>query len=211
MDYEVKDLTWTGSINGKWDTDGIANFTDTDGHSSVFVPGSSVIFNDLTTQTTITVSGNVAPQSVKFNNEAKTLILTGDSLRGNATLTKQGAGEVRIQNVNHFGSTIIRGGKLAVTSLANNTGTEYGSLGDVNKSITIENGATLLISETATSDQPIKIGQGGAVIAVNANRSSGPLPGPQGNGGRTARPGIQGDAVDLPLRVAGQPGVPDAP
>lgn len=171
LDYEVKDLTWTGSINGKWDTDGIANFTDTDGHSSVFVPGSSVIFNDLTTQTTITVSGNVAPQSVKFNNEAKTLILTGDSLRGNATLTKQGAGEVRIQNVNHFGSTIIRGGKLAVTSLANNTGTEYGSLGDVNKSITIENGATLLISETATSDQPIKIGQGGAVIAVNANRS----------------------------------------
>lgn len=171
IDYKAKNLTWTGSVDGKWNTDATANFTDADGQPSVFVPGSNVVIGDKAQQTTITVSGDVAPKTVAFNNETKIFTLTGDSLRGEATLTKTGAGEVRIQNINHLGATTISGGKLTVSSLANNTGTEYGSLGDVNKSITIENGATLLISETATSDQPMKIGQGGAVIAVNANRS----------------------------------------
>lgn len=180
VDYEAKDLVWTGSVDGKWNTDATANFTDADGQSSVFVPGSNVVISDQAQQTTITVSGDVAPKTVAFNNETKTFTLTGDSLRGEATLTKTGAGEVRIQNVNHLGATTISGGKLTVSSLANNSGKEYGSLGDVKKIITIENGATLSVAETATSNQPIRIGEGGGVIAVSANKTltqSGPISG----------------------------------
>lgn len=180
IDYKAKNLTWTGSVDGKWNTDATANFTDADGQSSVFVPGSNVVIGDKAQQTTITVSGDVAPKTVAFNNETKIFTLTGDSLRGEATLTKTGAGEARIQNVNHLGATTISGGKLTVSSLANNSGKEYGSLGDVKKIITIENGATLSIAETATSNQPIRIGEGGAVIAVNANKTltqSGPISG----------------------------------
>ena len=171
VDYKAKDLTWTGSVDGKWNTDATANFADVDGEGSVFVPGSSVVFNDQAQQTTITVSGNVAPKRIAFNNETKTFTLTGDSLRNEPTLTKTGAGEVRIQNMNHMGATTISGGKLTVSSLANNSGKEYGSLGDVKKTITIGNGATLSVVETVTSDQPISIGEGGATIAVGASRT----------------------------------------
>ena len=171
VDYDAKDLTWIGSVDGKWNTDETPNFINADGQSSVFVPGSSVVINDQALQTSITISGSVTPKSITFNNESHNFTLSGDSLRGNATLTKIGAGEVKIQNVNHVGATTISGGKLSVSSLANNAGQEYGSLGNVNKSITIENGATLSVTETATSDQPIRIGEGGAFLAVTASKT----------------------------------------
>ena len=171
VDYDAKELTWTGSVDGKWNTDATANFADAEGAGSVFVPGSSVVFNDQAQQTAITVSGNVAPERILFDNETKSFTLSGDSLRGEPTLTKQGAGGLTLKNVNHMGNTVIKGGTLTVSSLANNVGTEYGALGDARKSITIENGAKLSIAETMTGDQPISIGEGGAVITVSASKT----------------------------------------
>lgn len=169
--FEPKDLTWTGSVDGMWNLDATVNFKDAAGQASVFVTGSNVVFNDQTEQTTITVSPNVVPQSITFNNETKTFTLSGDSIVGEPALIKSGAGEVRIQNVNHLGATTIRGGKLTVRSLANYLGKDYGPLGDVKKTITIENGATLSVEDNATNDQLIRVGEGGAVIAVNANKT----------------------------------------
>ena len=169
--FEPKDLTWTGSVDGMWNLDATVNFKDAAGQASVFVTGSSVVFNDHTEQTTITVSPNVVPQSITFNNDTKTFTLSGDSIVGEPALIKSGAGEVKIQNVNHLGATTIRGGKLTVRSLANYLGKDYGPLGDVKKTITIENGATLSVEDNATNDQLIRVGEGGAVIAVNANKT----------------------------------------
>lgn len=169
--FEPKDLTWTGSVDGMWNLDATVNFKDAAGQASVFVTGSNVVFNDQTEQTTITVSPNVVPQSITFNNDTKTFTLSGDSIVGEPALIKSGAGEVRIQNVNHLGATTIRGGKLTVRSLANYLGKDYGPLGDVKKTITIENGATLSVEDNATNDQLIRVGEGGAVIAVNANKT----------------------------------------
>ena len=166
QDYEAQDLTWTGSTNGVWNTDETANFTNGEGESSVFVPGSNVTFDDNATQRTITVSGNVAPKSITFNNESKSLTLTGDSICGEPTITKNGAGEVIINNVNHTGITTINAGKVTVSSLANNSGTEYGSLGSVKRGIIIQNGATLQAKNSITSAQPIRIGTGGGIIQV---------------------------------------------
>lgn len=169
--FEPKDLTWTGSVDGMWNLDATVNFKDAAGQASVFVTGSSVVFNDQTEQTTITVSPNVVPQSITFNNDTKTFTLSGDSIVGEPAFIKSGAGEVKIQNVNHLGATTIRGGKLTVRSLANYLGKDYGPLGDVKKTITIENGATLSVEDNATNDQLIRVGEGGAVIAVNANKT----------------------------------------
>ena len=169
--FEPKDLTWTGSVDGMWNLDATVNFKDAAGQASVFVTGSSVVFNDHTEQTTITVSPNVVPQSITFNNDTKTFTLSGDSIVGEPAFIKSGAGEVKIQNVNHLGATTIRGGKLTVRSLANYLGKDYGPLGDVKKTITIENGATLSVEDNATNDQLIRVGEGGAVIAVNANKT----------------------------------------
>lgn len=166
QDYVAKDLTWTGSADGRWNTDETANFTDAEGLGSVFVPGSTVTFDDNAQQTNITVVGNVAPKSIIFNNDSKTFTISGDSIVGESTITKNGAGEVVINNVNHTGVTTINGGRLTVSSLANNSGTEYGSLGNVKKGIIIQNGGSLGVKATTTSDQPVLIGDGDGSILV---------------------------------------------
>lgn len=168
QDYVAKDLTWTGSADGRWNTDETANFTDAEGLGSVFVPGSTVTFDDNALKTNITVVGNVAPKSIVFNNETKTFTISGDSLVGEPTITKNGAGEVVINNVNHAGVTTINGGRLTVSLLANNSGTEYGSLGNVKKGIIIQNGGSLGVKATTTSDQPVRIGDGdGSILVVS--------------------------------------------
>ena len=111
--------------------------------------------------------GNVAPAAIVFNNETKDFTLSGDSICGEPTLTKNGAGTLTVNNVNHMGQTTINGGTLAVASLANTNGTDYGSLGNVNKGIAIQNGGTLQIRQNTTSNQGMLIGEGGGNIHVN--------------------------------------------
>ncbi len=171
VDYEGKDLVWTGSADGMWNVDKTANFADADGQTSVFVPGSSVTFDDNAKQATITVSGNVSPKSIVFNNETKTFTVKGDSIVGEPTLTKNGGGKTLLLNINHLGNTVINGGTLTVALLANTSGNDYGSLGDVTKTITIQNGGILDINATTASAQPIRIGEGDGVIKVTANKT----------------------------------------
>ena len=164
--YEPADLTWTGAEGLYWNTDESANFIGLDGQPAVFVPGSTVTFDDNARQTNITVKGNVAPAAIIFNNETRNFIINGDSIVGEPTLTKNGAGELTINNVNHMGITNINGGKLNVKSLANNSGQEYGSVGAVNKRIQLSNGATLGIKATTTSNQILRISEGGGIVEV---------------------------------------------
>ena len=164
--YEPSDLTWTGSEGLYWDTDESANFVGTDGQPAVFVPGSTVTFDDNARQTNITVKGNVAPAAIIFNNETKNFTIAGDSIVGEPTLTKNGAGQVTIDNINHMGVTNVNGGKLNVKSLANNSGQEYGSVGGVNKRIQLANGATLCVKATTVSNQILRISEGGGVVEV---------------------------------------------
>lgn len=166
IDYEAQDLTWTGSSNGVWNTDETVNFKNTDGESKTFIPGSTVTFDDNAQQTDITISGNVAPKSIVFNNESKTFTIAGDSLCGEPTITKNGAGEVIINNVNHTGITTINAGTLTVNSMANDSGNDYGSVGSVKKGIIINDGATLGIKATTVSNQPIRIASGNGNIRV---------------------------------------------
>lgn len=164
--YEPADLTWTGAAGLYWNTDESTNFVGTDGQPAVFVPGSTVTFDDNARQTSITVKGNVAPAAIIFNNDARNFIINGDSIVGEPTLTKNGSGEVTINNINHMGITNVNGGKLNVKSLANNSGQEYGSVGAVNKRIQLANGATLGIKATTISNQILRISEGGGVVEV---------------------------------------------
>ena len=169
--YEAISLIWNGQDNGIWNTDEDANFMDANGNPQVFVPGSDVTFNDDAQQTTVNVQGAVAPSAIVFANEKKSFTLTGDSIKGEPTLTKTGGGQLTINSVNHMGATTISGGTLAVTSLANNQGIEYGALGDVKKAITIQNGATLSAADNITSAQTIRVQDGGAVLNVASGKT----------------------------------------
>jgi hypothetical protein len=83
------DITWDGGTTGVWDNSTTSNFL-LNGASDVFMKGDRVTFDDNATNPTVTVSGNLAPASILFNNSTKAFTLSGDSLIGNPTLTKNG-------------------------------------------------------------------------------------------------------------------------
>lgn len=170
--YVPGNVTWTGAEGGDWDLDKTPNFA-VDGSEDVrsFVQGDIVTFNDIASVTDIAVSGNVAPKSIVFDNSEKDFTISGDSIVGDPTVEKRGTGSVTINNVNHTGNTTISGGELVVTSLANNVGQEFGSLGGLDKKVTITGNGILGVSGSVTSGQEIFVGEGGAVIDVKPSSS----------------------------------------
>ena len=168
--YEGGILTWTGAKGSAWDLDATVNFVDADGQPTVFVPGSKVTFDDTASSFSVSVKDNIAPADIVFNN-TRTYTLYGGQVLGEPTLTKTGTGNVQIQSTNQMGNTLISEGTLTVNSLANNSGTEFGSLGNVSKRITIQNGATLAVSSTITSNQSILVSSGGAAISIPSGKT----------------------------------------
>ena len=63
------------------------------------------------------------------------------------------------------GGVTIEGGKLTVASLANTDGTEYGALGGVDNTITL-NGGTLATTDNVVSNHQLTIGQQGGTVNV---------------------------------------------
>lgn len=166
-DFVVSDITWSAVDNGTWDMGESLNFKDDkSGDASAFVPGDGVTFDDNSDVTNVVVTGNVSPKSITFNNNEKTYILSGDSIVGGGTLTKNGTGQTLITNDNHIGNTTINGGTLAVRTLANSIGQDYGALGGTSQTITINNNAALGIRANITCNQPIIIGKGGADLNI---------------------------------------------
>ena len=159
-------VTWVGNKSSEWNLDKDANFKDnTTGEETTFQNGSAVTFNDDAASFNVKINGNVSPAMVTFDN-SKAYTLSGDSIAGSPEFSKQGKGTLTISNVNHLGDTEIMGGTLAVASLANKIGTDYGSLGSVDKYITIGNDATLSVTSTQTSGHEIVIANGNARINV---------------------------------------------
>ena len=160
-------VTWTGSNGGSWDLDITENFVDADTEAErAFVSGDAVTFDDNATTTDITVSRDVRPQSITFNNETKDYEVSGYGFEGNAALVKNGAGNVTLNNKSELGSVTINGGTVTVNSLANNIGRDYGSLGSVSTPVTINNGAVLAVSDDAATTQAITAGEGGATFDI---------------------------------------------
>lgn len=168
--YEAGNITWTGAEDGTWDIDGTANFYDTDTEvDRSFVPGDTVTFDDTASETDITISGNVAPAAIIFNNESLNYTFDGDSIAGDGDITKNGAGTVYFSNNNHVGNTTINGGTVTVTALANSSGTDYGSLGAVDKTITMTGGGTLNLTTSMSCGQSIYVGEDGGTINIPSN------------------------------------------
>ncbi len=159
--YNPGSVTWTGVEDAIWDADVTANFVvDATGDARAFVPGDSVTFDDTALQTDITVNSGVEPASITFNNDELDFVFSGEGFLGSATLVKNGAGSVTFNNENRLGSTTINGGTIVVTSLGNEDGQDYGSLGDVNAPVTINNNSVLSVNGTASTTQSIIIGEG---------------------------------------------------
>ena len=167
--YHSGSKTWSGTEDSIWDLGTSMAFkNDENGESDVFVPGDDVVFDDTAAGTDVVISGRLQPASVTFRNEEKDYTLTGDgSIVGEASLVKEGNGNLTIGNINAYtGGTYIKGGKLTAGVFANNVGNDLGALSDVNSRIYISNGATLAVSATGTLGQRISMPNGNAAIEV---------------------------------------------
>ena len=160
-------VVWNGtSGNSVWDLAESSNFLN-NGQPDYAVVGDDIVFDDNATVTTVTVKGAVAPKSITFNNDVKAYTLKGDSILGFGPITKNGAGKVTINNENRVGNTVINAGTVSVNALANNTGINYGALGGVKQTITLNNGATLNVSQPIITDQTIYVGESAAIDVPN--------------------------------------------
>ena len=169
---EASSVVWNGtSGNNTWQQAVSTNFLDNESQQTYSTDGDAVVFNDDAAITSVVIKGSVSPSSVLFSNSTKkTYTLTGDSIVGGAPITKEGDGTVNINNVNHSGATTINGGILSVTLLANNAGQDFGALGDVKKSITLNDGATLRTNGTIITDQQLNV-NGDVTIDVPSGKS----------------------------------------
>ncbi|MBR0048432.1 MAG: carbohydrate-binding protein [Prevotella sp.] len=167
---EPASVVWNGtSSNNIWDLATTKNFLN-NGVADYAGIGDDIIFDDTAASPTVNVKGAVSPKSITFNNDAKAYVLQGDSILGNPTLTKNGQARLTITNENRLGPTTINGGTVVVNALGNNTGMTYGALGDAKQSITLNDGATLSISQPIITDQPFNV-SGNVALDVPSNIS----------------------------------------
>lgn len=160
---ESESVTWTGEGGSTWDLMNTANFSSSD---KTFVTGDDVTFDDNASTTSVNIAENITPGSVVFKNNSKTYTVSGDgAIEGDIQLRVEGSGTVNINNVNKYsGGTVVSGGTLVPASLANNDGLQYGALGDVSNTITLEDNGTLKTTSNMTASHTIVIGDKGGTI-----------------------------------------------
>ncbi len=119
-------ITWTGGTNGSWDTS-TANWAASVSSTATYSDGNAVIFNDknaLTgtnvSNTNITISGSVSPQSITFNNTGAAnggvdYTIGGGAITGTGAIIINGSGTVTLTGSNTYtGGTTISAGTLQV-------------------------------------------------------------------------------------------------
>ena len=116
---------WEGQAGGNWDIGLTTNWINIgNGLPTVYSDGSAVVFDDSATgTTTVNLVTIVHPQSITINNTNLSYTLIGSGkISGSIGLNKQGGATLSILNTggnNYTGPTIITGGTLSVTNLAN--------------------------------------------------------------------------------------------
>ena len=167
---EASTAVWNGTAdNTIWQQAVSENFL-IDGVATYSTDGDKVVFNDDAATTSVQIRGAVSPSEVVFNNATKTYIVSGDSIVGGAPITKNEKGLLTLNNINHSGNTVINGGTLVAALLANNSGQTWGSLGDVSKTITLNDGATLRTNGVIITDQRLNI-DGDVCVDVPSGKS----------------------------------------
>lgn len=167
---EAGTVQWNGTASENSWQEAVSETFLLDGAPTYSANGDHVIFNDDAANTNVIIKGAVNPADVTFSNETKTYTFSGDSIVGNAPIIKNGAGVVNLNYINHSGNTTVNAGILSVPQLANNSGQDFGSLGNVSQQITLNDGATLRTNGVIITDQQLNI-NGTATVDVPSGKS----------------------------------------
>ena len=194
----VTNTVWSGAVNGTWDINTTANWTNTGTLGNTYINGSPVQFDDTGLNTT-TISNSTAttlsPISVLVTNNTQNYCFKANTIiAGNASLTKTGTANLTNSTPNTYtGSTIINQGQLVagVASVANTSG----ALGN-NSAVTLANDATAILNLNGFATQIGSLSGGGltggnvalgsAILTLRADNTSSTYAGiVSGTGGLT--------------------------
>ena len=134
-------LVWKGNTGNPtfWDLNTTQNW-DNAGNPDKFFDGDSVTFDDTAASFTVAIQGgSVSPGSVTFNNSANAYTITGGSINGVATLTKNGSNTVILASNNTYsGATTINAGTIQLGDGTNAAGS-FGPAPVVNDAAIVTN------------------------------------------------------------------------
>lgn len=168
----LQDVVWTGRESNVWDYE--ADNFSVDGISTNFVVGDGVVFNDVSSNRTITIDGNMATSGMTFDFDGSAYTLEGTGgISGSGGLVKNGNGELKMNLINndYTGPTVINEGTLTVQNLAdggNNSSLGAAMAAEGNLQL---NGGTLNIVATnmATNRVVTLVGDTSTVNVAQAN------------------------------------------
>jgi len=110
-------LLWTGRINNNWDTT-TTNWINTATLApSLYTAGSTVIFDDTASSSTVNITTTVSPGGVTVSNSVLPYVFQngGGSISGSDGFTKLGSSSVTVQTANSYaGDTVIGNGTYIV-------------------------------------------------------------------------------------------------
>jgi len=161
----VRDLTWGLIVDGAWNSS-TTNFIS-GGSATAFADTDKVTF-DNAAGGIITLSGSLAPTSVKVSAPSGTFTFSGstatDKITGGTSIAKSGAGTLVLTSANDFtGGLTITGGTVQVDG-AGRLGTGGISLNGAGASLVSTSASALLMSTNALS-----VGASGGTIDTGAN------------------------------------------
>ncbi|HSU55592.1 MAG TPA: autotransporter-associated beta strand repeat-containing protein, partial [Candidatus Dormibacteraeota bacterium] len=166
----VNQPRWDGQAGGTWDTGADTNWINIGtGLPTTYSDPSAVVFNDSALgTTTVNLTTTVNPNGVTVNNTTLTYAISGSGkISGTTGLTKSGDGLLVITNTggnNYTGKTVVSGGTLNVTSLANGGSTS--AIGAASASPT---NLVLAGGRLGYSGAPVTINRGYSLQGVNTN------------------------------------------
>jgi fibronectin-binding autotransporter adhesin len=159
LSYKGTTLDTWNTTSGTWDTTS-TNWSNSFGDNR-FVAGDSVLFNEPSAVSTITITGTVTPVTATFNNSTNAYSLAGGAIGGAAALIKNGVGTLNIGvQQSYTGGTTINGGTLSLN--ANAAG---GSEGLLRGTVTINTGGTLQLNFNDATGY----GTGNRISVINLN------------------------------------------
>ncbi|MCW1925772.1 autotransporter-associated beta strand repeat-containing protein [Luteolibacter arcticus] len=144
LEYTGGTLTWKGG-NGTWDLNTTANWT-IGAATTTFLAGDTVLFDDSATTGSVTLAETLSPNGLTIDNDTLAYTLSGGTIAGGGTFTKQGPGTATVSSeTSYTGATFIDEGTLTFGD-----GATSGQIGS--GAVSLFTGATLRINRSDLLD-----------------------------------------------------------
>jgi fibronectin-binding autotransporter adhesin len=170
-------VVWLGNPTvNNWEMLTATNWSiDGTGPATNFVTGDLATFNNIgAANPLVNVVGNVTPGSITVDATSDYTFGGTGSINGSTSLTKTNTGTLTVLTINNYsGATVIRGGVLAVTNLAN--GSSASAIGSANvdpANLIIQNGTLRHEGPSLSTDRGVTLVTNASATIDVANSSS---------------------------------------